>query len=155
MYSTLQSKQIVFLLALIRNANVIFLCNFNSEDSFNHLKDWLEEAKQYSRPEATFMILGNKRDLSINGERQVEFLTSSQFAQENDCLLFETSALTGENVENAFYKIVQTILNKIESGDIQDSDYSIRRHVTDVTNSRNRQLKGADMQTAGGSYCAC
>ena len=77
-----------------------------SEDSFNHLKDWLEEAKQYSRPEATFMILGNKRDLSINGERQVELLTSSQFAQENDCLLFETSALTGENVENAFYKIV-------------------------------------------------
>ena len=52
------------------------------------------------------MILGNKRDLSINGERQVELLTSSQFAQENDCLLFETSALTGENVENAFYKIV-------------------------------------------------
>ena len=91
------------------------------------------------------MILGNKRDLSINGERQVELLTSSQFAQENDCLLFETSALTGENVENAFYKIVQTILNKIESGDIQDNDYSIRRHVTDVTNSRNRQLKAQDV----------
>ena len=84
------------------------------------------------------MIVGNKRDLSINGERQVEFLSSSQFAQENDCLLFETSALTGENVENAFYKLVQTILNKIECGQIQDTDYSIRKHVTNVTNSRNR-----------------
>ena len=52
------------------------------------------------------MILGNKRDLSINGERQVELLTSSSFAQENECLMFETSAMTGENVENAFYKIV-------------------------------------------------
>ena len=89
---------------LDRNSINFFI--FNSEDSFTHLKDWLEEARRYSRPEATFMILGNKRDLSINGERQVEFLTSSQFAQENDCLLFETSALTGENVENAFYKIV-------------------------------------------------
>ena len=89
---------------LDRNSINLFI--FNSEDSFTHLKDWLEEARRYSRPEATFMILGNKRDLSINGERQVEFLTSSQFAQENDCLLFETSALTGENVENAFYKIV-------------------------------------------------
>ena len=49
--------------------------------------------------------------------------------------------MTGENVENAFYKIVQTILNKIESGQIEDTDYSIRRHVSDVTNSRNRQLK--------------
>lgn len=48
---------------------LIFVSVLFSEDSFNHLKDWLEEARQYSRPEATFMILGNKRDLSINGER--------------------------------------------------------------------------------------
>ena len=52
------------------------------------------------------MLLGNKKDLSINGERVINYLQASQFAQENDCLLYETSALTGENVENAFYKLV-------------------------------------------------
>jgi Ras-related protein Rab-4B len=52
------------------------------------------------------MILGNKKDLAINGERQVDYIRASNFAQENDCLLYEVSALTGENVENAFYKLV-------------------------------------------------
>ena len=52
------------------------------------------------------MLVGNKKDLAINGERQITFLTASQFAQENEALMFETSAMTGENVENAFYKLV-------------------------------------------------
>ena len=46
--------------------------------------------------------------------------------------------MTGENVENAFYKIVQTILNKIDSGKIEDTDYSIKRQVKNMTNSRNQ-----------------
>ena len=52
------------------------------------------------------MILGNKRDLAINGERQIDYITASNYAQENESLLYEISALTGENVENAFYKLV-------------------------------------------------
>ena len=56
-------------------------------------------------------------------------------------MLYETSALTGENVENAFYKIVQTILNKIDSGKIEDTDYSIKNQVKSMTNSRNNKLK--------------
>lgn len=52
------------------------------------------------------MILGNKKDLAVNGERQIDFIRASNFAQENNCLLYEISALTGENVENAFYKLV-------------------------------------------------
>ena len=55
--------------------------------------------------------------------------------------MYETSALTGENVENAFYKIVQTILNKIDSGKIEDNDYSIKNQVKSMTNSRSNKLK--------------
>ena len=51
------------------------------------------------------MILGNKKDRALSNEREVEFLQASGFAQENECLLFETSALTGENIENAFLKL--------------------------------------------------
>ena len=29
---------------------------------------------------ATFMILGNKKDLAINGERQIDFIRASNFA---------------------------------------------------------------------------
>ena len=60
------------------------------------------------------MILGNKVDKDLSGEREVDFLTASGFAQDNECLLFETSALTGQNVDTAIDKLVQTILNKMD-----------------------------------------
>ena len=54
-------------------------------------------------------------------EREVELLAASSYAQENECLLFETSALTGENIENAFNKLVQTIINKLSKEQITES----------------------------------
>ena len=83
-------------------------------DSFTHLQAWINDARQYSRPEASYLILGNKKDLAASGEREVDVLQASGFAQENECLLFETSAITGENVDTAFNKLVQTILNKMD-----------------------------------------
>ena len=68
-------------------------------ESFNHLNNWISDAKQYSRPDATYLLLGNKKDLVVAGERQVDYISASQYAQENECLLFETSAKTGENIE--------------------------------------------------------
>ena len=59
-------------------------------------------------------MTGNKSDLK--DERQVTFLEASRFAQENDALFLETSALTGENVEEVFLKCARSILSRIESG---------------------------------------
>jgi len=42
----------------------------------------------------------------------------SLFAQENDLLFLETSAKTGEAVEEAFLKCSKTILAKIETGEL-------------------------------------
>ena len=43
---------------------------------------------------------------------------SSRFAQENDLIFLETSAKTGESVEEAFLKCSKTILAKIETGEL-------------------------------------
>ena len=118
---------------------MLIVYDITNEDSFHHLPEWIEEAKQFSRPDASFMLLGNKKDLSINGERVIQYLDASKFAQENECLLFETSAMTGENVENAFYKLVQTVKNRIENGQVDDGDQSIRKYVQNITNSSARK----------------
>ena len=87
--------------------------------------------------------MGNKKDLSVAGERQVEYANACGFAQENECLLFETSALTGENIDNALDILVQNILNKMDSGLIPDDDYSIRKQVTSMS-SANQNLTNQD-----------
>lgn len=50
--------------------------------------------------------------------REVTFLEASTFAQENELIFLETSAKTGENVEEAFLKCSKTILAKIETGEL-------------------------------------
>ena len=132
---------------------MLIVYDITNEDSFHHLPEWIEEAKQFSRPDASFMLLGNKKDLSINGERVIQYLDASKFAQENECLLFETSAMTGENVENAFYKLVQTVKNRIENGQVDDGDQSIRKYVQNITNSSARKSLEVESNSFGGCGC--
>lgn len=49
-------------------------------------------------------------------DREVTFLEASRFAQENGLIFLETSARTGENVEETFLKCARTILSQIENG---------------------------------------
>lgn len=74
------------------------------------------------------------------------FLEASNFAQENDLIFLETSAKTGENVEESFLKCAKSILAKIQSGEIdvespssgiQFSDQAIRNNI------QNRQKANA------------
>ena len=55
-----------------------------SPDSFEKVKSWLAEVKQFARSEATYMIFGNKKDLATEqGQRQVSYTEGAKFAQEN------------------------------------------------------------------------
>ena len=46
------------------------------------------------------------------------YVSFIRFAQENDLIFLETSAKTGESVEEAFLKCSKTILAKIETGEL-------------------------------------
>ena len=62
------------------------------------------------------LLVGNKKDLEE--EREVTFLEASKFAQENGLMFLETSAKTGQCVEEAFLKCSKNILAKIETGEL-------------------------------------
>lgn len=49
-------------------------------------------------------------------QRQVTFLEASKFAQESGITFLETSALTGDNVEEVFLMCARDILTRIENG---------------------------------------
>jgi Ras-related protein Rab-4B len=67
-------------------------------------------------PDIVIVLVGNKTDL--NAEREVTFMEASRFAQDNDLIFLETSASTGENIDEVFFKCSKQILSKIDSGDI-------------------------------------
>lgn len=94
----------------------LLVYDITSRDSYNHLVGWLSDARTLSRSDVTVVVVGNKLDL--NAQREVTLLEASRFAQENDLMFMETSALTGECVEQVFLKCAASILNKIDTGAI-------------------------------------
>ncbi|XP_052219622.1 ras-related protein Rab-4B isoform X1 [Dreissena polymorpha] len=125
-------------------AGALLVYDITSRETYNALTNWLTDARTLASPNIVIILVGNKKDLEA--EREVTFLEASRFAQENELLFLETSALTGENVEETFLKCARQILTKIESGEldpermgsgIQYGDTSIRRqHRPPPTSSR-------------------
>ncbi|XP_062055953.1 ras-related protein Rab-4B-like, partial [Lepus europaeus] len=88
--------------------------DITSRETCNSLAAWLTAVRTPASPNIVVILCGNKKDL--DPEREVTFLEASHFAQENELIFLETSALWGENVEEAFLKCDCTILNKIDPG---------------------------------------
>lgn len=72
-------------------------CSLFRRETFNHLANWLEDARQHANPNMTIMLIGNKCDLAHR--RAVSKEEGEQFAKENGLLFLEASARTAQNVE--------------------------------------------------------
>ncbi|KFQ01026.1 Ras-related protein Rab-4B, partial [Haliaeetus albicilla] len=72
--------------------------------------------RSYYRGAAGALLVYDITRKDLDADREVTFREASRCARENELMFLETSALTGENVEEAFLKCARTILNKIESG---------------------------------------
>eukprot|EP01112_Ceratiomyxa_fruticulosa_P002030 TRINITY_DN12177_c0_g1_i1.p1 TRINITY_DN12177_c0_g1~~TRINITY_DN12177_c0_g1_i1.p1 ORF type:complete len:215 (-),score=23.73 TRINITY_DN12177_c0_g1_i1:105-749(-) len=95
-------------------AGAILVYDIGARDTYNHLTSWLTDARTLANKDISIILVGNKSDRV--SEREVTFLEASRFAQENDLMFLETSALSGDGVEEVFLKCARTILSKINSG---------------------------------------
>ncbi|KAK5581374.1 hypothetical protein RB653_001406 [Dictyostelium firmibasis] len=98
------------------SAGVALVYDVTNRESYNHITNWLSDVKSLASPDVTIILVGNKADLTE--QREVTFLEASRIAQENGLLFMETSALTGEGVEEMFLKCTRTIITKIDSGEV-------------------------------------
>lgn len=103
----------------------IILYDVTSRDSYNNLPTWLQDAREQAWKDISIIAVGNKRDLK--DERQVSFLEASRFSQEQEVLFLETSALTGENVQDVFQTLAQRILNNVDAGVNEPAENKVTR----------------------------
>lgn len=78
--------------------------------SFRNVEKWLQELRQHAFDDIVIMLVGNKSDLKQ--AREVPSEDAKKFAQKNNLLFIETSALDGENIKEAFYQTVSEIREK-------------------------------------------
>eukprot|EP01016_Furgasonia_blochmanni_P043112 TRINITY_DN580_c0_g1_i11.p1 TRINITY_DN580_c0_g1~~TRINITY_DN580_c0_g1_i11.p1 ORF type:complete len:251 (+),score=54.00 TRINITY_DN580_c0_g1_i11:67-819(+) len=103
-------------------AGALLVYDITRRDTFEHISNWLDEARKNGNAQMSFMLIGNKSDLA--SERQVQFSEGEKFAKENGMIFIETSAKTSEGVDEAFLKTAEVILGKITRGDIDVSNES-------------------------------
>ena len=80
-------------------------------ESFNNVKQWLNEIERYACEGVNKLLVGNKCDLVQ--KKVVDFDQAKAFADNLDIPFLETSAKNATNVEKAFLTMAAEIKNRI------------------------------------------
>ena len=90
----------------------LFVYDITRSSTFEGIKKkWIEDFKNFARPDGVYILIGNKVDLKES--RAVSFVVGRDFSEEIDASdYFETSAKYGENVQEAFKKLTVKVLKK-------------------------------------------
>ena len=103
-----------------KNAEGVLLTyDITNSESFDNLKEWISSIKKNMEGKDIFIpviIIGNKIDMEDSRETSKE--DAEKFAKENNYKYFETSAKTGEGVDDAIRELVIQILK--QNGQIDD-----------------------------------
>ena len=125
-----------------RNAEgVVLVYDVTSTESFENLKYWISSIKTNLGEKDIFIpiiIIGNKIDMEDS--REINKDEANKFASENNYKYFETSAKTGEGVDEAIRELVNQILaNSDKNEEIKEERKSVR--IQENTNA-NQKKKG-------------
>lgn len=104
------------------SVGVLLVYDITKYSSFVNLKDWLDDIRSHIDPQmSVFMIIGHKADKGTE-HRAVTLLKAQHFAEVNGFRFFETSAVNGQNIENAFVTLTQDIYDLRIAGNISTDE---------------------------------
>ena len=80
-------------------------------NTYEAIDDWLSEMFEILKKDIPIVIIGNKLDLIKEISRPIDGDVIKNYAEKKNSIFIETSAKTGENVENAFNELAHLMIN--------------------------------------------
>ena len=93
------------------------------KQSFDSVDRWINELKAAADKKLSIIIIGNKCDLE--DQRQVTKEQAEEKAKTNEVAFMETSALSGENLDKAFEKMMNEVFKKCHEEMSSEGDLDI------------------------------
>ncbi|MHA1379723.1 MAG: Rab family GTPase [Candidatus Helarchaeota archaeon] len=90
---------------------LILVFDLTQSETLKNVNNWYNDVVKFLKEEEPIkgLLLGNKSDLLTNGSENSEL--AQKLANSLDIPYLETSALTGENIDDAFYKLAKLLYN--------------------------------------------
>jgi Ras-related protein Rab-1A len=88
---------------------VIIVYDVGKRETFDHVREWFQEINKYTKPDTLILLIANKAD---RADRVVSLAEGQMLAKELGISIIETSARTAENVESAFVRIAEQLIQK-------------------------------------------
>lgn len=162
------------------SAGVLLIYDVTSRESFRALAEFLEDVRALTSPAVSIVVLGNKVDLTSTADptalvpesevarfcmenssgswqyKEINTMNSTNSLSGGHIAFLTTSALTGENVDEAFRLLAGMILTKIEMGIIDPENIESGVQYGEVPSwDRNsvsrRGMSGASFNSGGGN----
>jgi len=123
--------------------------DISNRPSFDHVIGWMRDIKTRAPPDCDIVLCGNKSDL--DSDRVVSTEEGKTLAEEYGVQFFETSALTGSNVETMFTALATTIKRKrIDDLEGADIDGVGNASVSEQSQKKKIDLTGQAMPNSKG-----
>ncbi|KAK3926065.1 Ras-related protein Rab-1A [Frankliniella fusca] len=90
---------------------IIVVYDCTDQESFNNVKQWLEEIDRYACDNVNKLLVGNKCDLT--NKKVIEYNVAKEYADQLGIPFLETSAKNATNVEQAFMTMAAEIKNRV------------------------------------------
>ncbi|XP_070064663.1 ras-related protein Rab-26 isoform X4 [Drosophila virilis] len=122
--------------AYYRDAHALLLLyDVTNKTTFDNIRAWLGEIREYAQEDVVIVLIGNKADCS-SSERQVKREDGERLGREHNVPFMETSAKTGLNVELAFTAVARQLKCRgYDHGD--DGKFNVHDFVRDNTKARS------------------
>ncbi|CAM1510435.1 Fc.00g007700.m01.CDS01 [Cosmosporella sp. VM-42] len=135
-------------------SGALLVFDLSRKQTFQHVTDWLNDLRLIAEPDIVVILVGNKADLTQHedNKREVTQQEAEEWAKRNGVMEYvETSAKSGENVENAFMRVAERIFQNIQAGKYDLNDR--RSGVKGPSAGGNRQVKLSDSNKSSGGCC--
>ncbi|KAK7910285.1 hypothetical protein WMY93_014969 [Mugilogobius chulae] len=93
---------------------IIVVYDVTDQESYNNVKQWLQEIDRYASENVNKLLVGNKCDLTT--KKVVDYTTAKEFADSLAIPFLETSAKNATNVEQAFMTMAAEIKKRMGPG---------------------------------------